>query len=110
MYLFGSVARGDATETSDVDVAVLFDRAPESALSGAALTLEGALELHLGRSGDLVSLNRAPGDLGHRVLRDGVIVFDRDRPRRLRFEVDKRNILRDVRHGAHDRSTHPHIS
>jgi len=39
VYLFGSVARGDATATSDIDVAVLFDQAPEPALSGAALTL-----------------------------------------------------------------------
>jgi uncharacterized protein YutE (UPF0331/DUF86 family)/predicted nucleotidyltransferase len=96
VYLFGSVARGDATATSDVDVAVLSDRAPESVLSGAALTLEGTLELHLGQSVDLVSLNRAPADLVHRVLRDGAMVFDRDRSRRLRFEVDTRNEFFDL--------------
>ncbi len=96
VYLFGSVARGDATATSDVDVAVLFDQAPEPTLSGAALTLEGELERHLGRPVDMVNLNRAPADLVHRVLRDGVIVFDRDRARRLRFEVDKRNEFFDL--------------
>ena len=96
VYLFGSLARGEASATSDVDVAVLFSRAPERALSGAALTLEGALERHLGRPVDLVSLNGAPADLVHRVLRDGVIVFDRDRSRRLRFEVDKRNEFFDL--------------
>lgn len=96
VYLFGSVARGAATEASDVDVAVLFDQAPEPALSGAGLTLEGEIERHLGRRVDLVNLNRAPADLVHRVLRDGVIVFERDRARRLRFEVDKRNEFFDL--------------
>lgn len=96
VYLFGSLARGEATDASDVDVAVLFDQAPEPALSGAGLTLEGDIERHLGRPVDLVNLNRAPADLVHRVLRDGVIVFDRDRSRRLRFEVDKRNEFFDL--------------
>ena len=63
VYLFGSVARGDATAASDVDVAVLFDQAPEPALDGAVLTLEGEIERHLGRPVDLVSLNGAPADL-----------------------------------------------
>ena len=96
VYLFGSIARGEATDASDVDVAVLFDKAPESTLSGAALTLEGDIERRLGRPVDLLNLNRAPSDLVHRVLRDGVIVFDGDRSRRLRFEVDKRNEFFDM--------------
>jgi uncharacterized protein len=96
VYLFGSVARGEATEASDVDVAVLFGQAPEPSLSGAGLTLEGEIERHLGRPVDLVTLNRASADLVHRVLRDGVLVFDGDRLRRQRFEVDKRNEFFDL--------------
>jgi predicted nucleotidyltransferase len=95
-YLFGSVARGEATAASDVDVAVLFDEAPEPVLSGAALTLEGDVERHIGRAVDLVNLNCAPADLVHRVLRDGVIVFDLNRSRRLRFEVTRRNEFFDL--------------
>jgi len=96
VYLFGSAARGEATVASDVDVAVLFERAPDPSLSGAGLTLEGDTERLLGRRVDLVSLNRAPADLVHRVLRDGVLVFDGDRSRRQRFEVDKRNEYFDL--------------
>lgn len=77
--ILGGISRGALAEApsvgiqaSDVDVAVLFDQAPEPALSGAGLTLEGEIERHLGRRVDLVNLNRAPADLVHRVLRDGV--------------------------------------
>jgi uncharacterized protein len=103
-YLFGSTVTGRDTAASDVDVAVLFAEAPEAALMGPALTLEGELERLLGRRVDLVSLNTAPADLVHRVLRTGELVFDRDPARRIRFEVARRNeyfdlqpILRDYR-------------
>jgi len=96
VYLFGSVARGEATPASDVDVAVLFDRAPEPTLSGIQLTLQGELERYLERNVDLVVLNGAPADLVHRVLRDGVIVLDRDRSARIKFEVAKRNEFFDL--------------
>lgn len=96
VYLFGSVARGEATDASDVDIAVLFERAPAPALTGEVLTLAGDIERHLGRTVDLVNLNRASADLVHRVLRDGVIVCDRDRAARIQFEVAKRNEYFDL--------------
>jgi len=49
-------------------------------------------------------MNRAPADLRVRVLRDGVLLADRDPPLRIRFEVQTRNewfdlqpILREYR-------------
>lgn len=89
-YVFGSVARGEAGATSDVDVGVLLDRDPPRTLGGLCLDVQADLERALGRPVDLVVLNRAPVDLVHRVLRDGVVVLDRDRPARLRFEVQAR--------------------
>ncbi len=41
-------------------------------------------------------LNRAPADLIHRVLRDGVLVIDRDRQRRIEFEIKARNEYFDL--------------
>jgi hypothetical protein len=96
VYLFGSHARGDADESSDVDVAVLFDVPPASTLTGGRLSLEGDLERRLRRPVDLVVLNDASADLVHRVLRDGRIVVDRDRAARLRFEVRRRNDYFDL--------------
>lgn len=95
-YLFGSEARGTARTGSDVDVAVLFSAAPPKGLAGLSFGLQGELERRLRRSVDLVVLNRAPADLVHRVLRDGLLVAERDRSHRIRFEVAKRNEYFDL--------------
>ena len=79
-YLFGSLARGEAGETSDVDVAVFLDE-QRSASERGRLLLELTAELmsRLGRNDvDVVALNSAPPLLYHRVLRDGERLFSRD--------------------------------
>jgi predicted nucleotidyltransferase len=96
-YLFGSVARGTSTAASDVDVGVLFSEDPPATLSGLHLGLEAELERAVGAPVQLVVLNRAPCDLVHRILRDGVAVFDRDPSRRIRFEVRARNTYFDLK-------------
>lgn len=95
-YLFGSVARGTATPASDVDVAVLLTADPPRTVDGLRLGLEGELERGLGLPVQLVVLNRAPCDLIHRVLRDGILLLDRDPGARIRFEVDARNRYFDL--------------
>lgn len=95
-YLYGSHARGGAGPASDVDLAVLYDVNPPDTLEGLGLDLAADLERRLGRVVDLVVLNRAPADLIHRVLRDGVLVCERDRSARIRFEVRARNDYFDV--------------
>ncbi len=94
-YLFGSVARGTARSDSDVDVAVLPSRPPASSLQ-ARFALEGRLERALGRPVHLVFLDRAPADLIHRVLRDGLIAHEGDRSKRICFEVASRNAYFDL--------------
>lgn len=89
-WLFGSQARGDARQGSDVDVAVLFAEDPPRTLAGLRLDLADDLAGALGCPVDLVVMNRAPIDLVHRVLRDGVLLFDRDPSARIRFEVRAR--------------------
>lgn len=96
VYVFGSVARGSDRPGSDVDVAVLVDELPSSTLMGPQLSIEGRLEQGLGRPVDLIILNTAAADLVHRVLRDGDLVLERDRGRRIRFEVAKRNEYFDL--------------
>lgn len=44
----------------------------------------------------MATLNGAPADLVHRVLRDGVLVHEADRSGRIRFEVAKRNEYFDL--------------
>jgi predicted nucleotidyltransferase len=43
-YLFGSVARGTAKASSDVDIAVLYAERPPFILGSPPMKLEGALE------------------------------------------------------------------
>lgn len=96
VYLFGSVGRGTARDTSDVDVGILFSVAPESTFDAQPFDLEGQLERLLGRTVQVVVLNRAPVDLRSRVLRDGRLVLDRDRSARIAFEVRTRNEAFDL--------------
>ncbi|MCM8596675.1 type VII toxin-antitoxin system MntA family adenylyltransferase antitoxin [Accumulibacter sp.] len=96
VYLFGSQARGTAAASSDVDVGVLYAADPPETLAGMGLDLAADLEAAIGHRVDLVVLNRAPVDLIHRVLRDGVLVCERDRSQRIRFEVRARNEYFDL--------------
>jgi uncharacterized protein YutE (UPF0331/DUF86 family)/predicted nucleotidyltransferase len=90
-YLFGSVARGTAGPRSDVDVAVLYTVDPPAILESLPLDLENRISRLVGRPAQVIVLNSAPADLVHRVLRDGVLLLDRDPSARIRFEVRARN-------------------
>lgn len=95
-YLFGSVARDEAGPDSDVDVAVLFAAEPPATLDAPQFALEAQLERVLGRSVQVIALNRASPDLVHRVLRDGRLVLEQDASARIRFEVRSRNEYFDM--------------
>jgi predicted nucleotidyltransferase len=95
-YLFGSTARGDARPTSDVDVAVLLATPPPATLESIPVELASELTRILGIETEVVILNRAPVDLVKRVLRDGVLVAENDRSRRIAFEVHARNAYWDL--------------
>ncbi len=77
-YLFGSVARGTHRPGSDVDVAVLCRRAPAPTFDALPRGLEGDSERRLARPTQVIALNTAPVDLRVRVLRDGLLLLDRD--------------------------------
>jgi len=96
VYVFGSVARGSAGPSSDVDIAVLFAQAPPRRLNGPRFELEGQLERALGRRVDLVVLNDAPADLAVRILRTGILVLDAQPAARIAFEVRTRNEAFDL--------------
>ena len=79
-YLFGSRARGTARPDSDFDVAVLFSENPD-------YRRQFELAADLGPNIDLVVLNDAPVSLAYRVLRDGIVLVNRDEYTRIDHQV-----------------------
>jgi hypothetical protein len=96
VYLYGSRARGDSKPGSDLDLALLLAAPPAATLRSVARDVEAVVERAVRIPVEAVVLNRAPADLVHRVLRDGILVLDRDRAARLRFEVGARNEYFDL--------------
>lgn len=93
--MFGSHARGEAKPSSDVDIGIWLERAPTT-FNEHPFELAADLEQELGLPVDLVVPNTAPSDLVHRVLSDGVLLVERDRSARVRFEVRARNDYFDM--------------
>jgi predicted nucleotidyltransferase len=96
VYLFGSVAKGTARPDSDVDIGVLYQSATPPTLMAQPFAEEADLAERFARPVQVVVMNRAPADLVHRILRDGILVSERDKSRRIAFEVRSRNQYFDL--------------
>lgn len=96
-YLFGSQARGTEGPRSDVDLALLMRGSPPRTLLGQPFAIADDLTALTNRPVQIIVLNDAPPDLVHRVLRDGVLLLDRDPSARIRFEVAARNAYFDLK-------------
>lgn len=103
-WLFGSRARGDARPASDLDLAVLLRAGATEGGRGfvtPATELAARLAGRLGGFGveaslDLIVMDSAPVDLAHRVLREGVLVFEAARDERVRHEMSVRSRYWDM--------------
>lgn len=95
-YLFGSVARGTPRAHSDIDLGLLFASSPAATLAAQPFHLEADLTLLLKRPVSIVVMNVAPPDLVHRILRDGILILEGNRSRRIAFEVRMRNAWWDL--------------
>ncbi|PIP03124.1 MAG: nucleotidyltransferase domain-containing protein [Zetaproteobacteria bacterium CG12_big_fil_rev_8_21_14_0_65_54_13] len=74
VYLFGSQARGDVTDLSDIDIALLPEGpVPVDWLSGLRERLEESLVL---RHVDVVDLRTAGSELSHKIREEGVAWSD----------------------------------
>jgi len=96
VYLFGSLARGQETSLSDVDIAVLLEELPDDLL-GFTLNLIDELSVILGDRVDLVFLNEAPPLLRHQVIKHGRVIYQRSEEERVRFEVKSEREYLDLR-------------
>ena len=73
VYLFGSFARGDATEASDIDLRI--DKGSIRGLQFARLL--GDLEDALGRKIDLISTNGMDEDFRRAIAPEEVLLYER---------------------------------
>ena len=86
-YIFGSVARGEDTSASDLDVAALFpEPAPQS------------FEVEMPSGVDLLVLNSASLEIKGKIALDGVLLFELDRNDRVHWEATTRKIYLDERY------------
>ena len=98
VYLFGSLAQGQATPRSDVDIAILFaDASDPLEVGDRQLQLMGELERFTDREVDVVILNTAPPILRHQVFLHGRLLYERDRQVRVEFEVRAGKIYADLK-------------
>jgi len=94
VFVFGSAASGKMTEESDVDIGVLFD-APSDFFKISSLKSE--LNTILKREIDIADLNSAGPVLKMQVLKNGVLVYVKDKKVYNRYYVDTLNQYDDLK-------------
>ena len=96
VYLFGSFAKQNNDENSDIDIAILFDKEPKSTLSGIGQNIASKLSLKTHKEVDLVVLNKVSADTTHHIMRHSKLIIDNNPSKRIKFEVRKRNEYFDL--------------
>jgi uncharacterized protein len=100
VYLFGSQATGDATDRSDLDLAVLLKSAAVSAAASHRFTLFAECSRTLKRNDvDMVVLNTAENlILQDEIIRTGVLLYDGDGEARIDYELKTLHQALDFRY------------
>ena len=90
-YLFGSQATKNTASDSDVDLAIYFDENRIKDFFGKRLELIAEISRALKKETDAVVLNTASPFLRYVVLKEGKLIFERDKGKRIDFELKSLN-------------------
>jgi predicted nucleotidyltransferase len=95
-YLFGSFARGDFDQKSDVDIAIYFE--PHYNTFDMTLHVHHQLEIQLNKEIDIIVLNRAKNfSLMENIFNEGLLLKDSEDDFRVMFELDKEHEIKDYK-------------
>ena len=86
-YLFGSKVKGYANERSDLDIAVYFNKSIKQNGRWPEFELEAEISRAIEATVQVTALNAPLSPVfGFEIIKDGVILFDRDPNLRIDFE------------------------
>lgn len=87
-YLYGSFARGNATERSDIDIGILISEDFETEpLYESKISLKIEKNITSSREVEVRVLNEQPLRFLHQVLKHGKMFYCKDEKTRIRFET-----------------------
>lgn len=88
VYLYGSYARGEAKETSDIDMGVVLKEKPSSrAFEIPQVKFSQDLAKILGEEVEVQDITNCDLEFAHRVLSEGKLLYSGDEKRRIEFET-----------------------
>ena len=101
VYLFGSILKGNAGKTSDIDLAFLLDEKTYKsdaiiAMSPAHL-IAAKVGMQLDRETDVTILNSASLEIAYEVVTTGKFIFEIDPDLRMEYEIKIKGMYFDFR-------------
>jgi len=105
--LFGSVARGNTTEESDIDIAISFVERPDyNRIIDLILKISRCLNAREDKIDITIIDDKTPLELRYKIIRDGILIFAKDIEKFKRFRdysislyLDFKEALEAVKYG-----------
>ena len=96
-YLFGSFANNNNISKSDVDLGVYLNEKKHSDFFDKRLELISQFSKELKKDVDVIILNSASPFLKYVILKEGELIFEKERSKRIDFELKSINEYFDFR-------------